>query len=164
MNQTNKNEKAASALTIRTWRQRLGVAPEFPLHAPNDVERAMEAEIAELRAAVLVSSAPETSPVCALPPAGWHCTRVAGHDGPCAALPSDDAGLLQLNQDTQAILGRPNFACIGIANQLRNLGHTIGTQAEYEQAAVIHFLLNMYQKHGTAWREHASEYLHQEPK
>lgn len=29
---------------------------------------------------------------CALPPPGWHCTRGAGHDGPCAALPvqSDD--------------------------------------------------------------------------
>ena len=28
---------------------------------------------------------------CTLPPAGWHCTRAPGHDGPCAALPSDNA-------------------------------------------------------------------------
>jgi hypothetical protein len=26
-------------------------------------------------------------PLCPLPPAGWHCTRAAGHDGPCAADP-----------------------------------------------------------------------------
>jgi hypothetical protein len=24
---------------------------------------------------------------CTVPPAGWYCTRAAGHDGPCAALP-----------------------------------------------------------------------------
>lgn len=24
---------------------------------------------------------------CALPPAGWYCTRAPGHDGPCAAHP-----------------------------------------------------------------------------
>lgn len=35
---------------IRTWRERIGVSADFPLHAPTDVERAMEAEIAELRA------------------------------------------------------------------------------------------------------------------
>ena len=35
---------------IRTWRERIGQHADFPLHAPTDVERAMEAEIAELRA------------------------------------------------------------------------------------------------------------------
>lgn len=25
--------------------------------------------------------------VCQKPPAGWRCTREAGHEGPCAALP-----------------------------------------------------------------------------
>jgi hypothetical protein len=37
--------------TVKTWRERLGFGPDFPLHAPTDVERAMEAEIAALRAA-----------------------------------------------------------------------------------------------------------------
>ncbi|GEM_PF-1697583 len=37
--------------TVKTWRERIGAGPEFPLHAPTDVERAMEAEIAELRGA-----------------------------------------------------------------------------------------------------------------
>jgi len=38
--------------TVKTWRERLGFGPDFPLHAPTDVERAMEAEIADLRAAL----------------------------------------------------------------------------------------------------------------
>jgi hypothetical protein len=37
---------------IKTWRQRIGVAVDYPLHLPTDVERAMVAEIAELRAAM----------------------------------------------------------------------------------------------------------------
>ena len=35
---------------VLTWRQRLGLGDAYPLHAPTDVERAMVAEIAELRA------------------------------------------------------------------------------------------------------------------
>jgi|SRR5581483_455793 len=27
---------------------------------------------------------------CVVPPDGWYCTRKAGHDGPCAALPVVD--------------------------------------------------------------------------
>jgi len=30
----------------------------------------------------------EAEGVCMKPPAGWRCTRPAGHDGPCAALPA----------------------------------------------------------------------------
>lgn len=32
--------------------------------------------------------------VCQVPPPGWHCTRKAGHEGPCAAVPTDDAELV----------------------------------------------------------------------
>jgi hypothetical protein len=32
-----------------------------------------------------------TNTTCAVPPAGWHCTRPAGHDGPCAAVPVNPA-------------------------------------------------------------------------
>jgi hypothetical protein len=35
---------------ISTWRERIGQTADFPLHVPTDVERAMVAEIAELRA------------------------------------------------------------------------------------------------------------------
>jgi len=27
------------------------------------------------------------TPECSLPPSGWKCTRSAGHEGPCAAVP-----------------------------------------------------------------------------
>lgn len=43
-------EALAVAADVKPWRERIGRAADFPLHAPNDVERAMEAEIAELRA------------------------------------------------------------------------------------------------------------------
>lgn len=35
--------------SVKTWRERIGATADFPLHVPTDVERAMEAEIAELR-------------------------------------------------------------------------------------------------------------------
>lgn len=38
-----------SISTVKTWRERISQPADFPLHAPTDVERAMEAEIAELR-------------------------------------------------------------------------------------------------------------------
>lgn len=43
---------APACKTISTWRERIGQAANFPLHVPTDVERAMVAEIAELRAAL----------------------------------------------------------------------------------------------------------------
>lgn len=41
--------RATPAALIKTWRERIRVGADFPLHAPTDVERAMESEIAELR-------------------------------------------------------------------------------------------------------------------
>lgn len=52
---------------IQTWRERLGLGADFPLHAPTDVERAMVAEIAALRAAVTAAApagAPTINPMC----------------------------------------------------------------------------------------------------
>lgn len=43
---------------IATWRERIGQTSEFPLHLATDVERAMEAEIAELRSSVASPSLP----------------------------------------------------------------------------------------------------------
>lgn len=113
--------------TVKTWRERIGAGPEFPLHAPTDVERAMEAEIAELRAQPRL---PE------LPP---------------------------LDDELVAILGRPNFMCAGIAARMRELGHSIKTRAENEQAAVLHLLLGFYLKHGAVeWADRAGDYLDEE--
>jgi hypothetical protein len=46
----------APSKKISTWRERIGQSADFPLHVPTDVERAMVAEISELRAAVHVPS------------------------------------------------------------------------------------------------------------
>lgn len=38
--------------TVKTWRERIGAGPEFPLHAPTDVERAMVEQIEDLEAVI----------------------------------------------------------------------------------------------------------------
>lgn len=50
MNQTNENSSGGAGPAVRTWRARMGVSADFPLSMPSSVERAMEEEIAELRA------------------------------------------------------------------------------------------------------------------
>ena len=43
---------------------------------------------------------------CISPPPGWRCTRGAGHDGPCAAVPDAETMctvLLQRASDTRAV-------------------------------------------------------------
>ena len=67
--------------------------------------------------------------------------------------------VIELNDETRWILGRPNFTCIGMANGLRARGHKIKNKAEDEQAAVIYWMLLMYIEHGDKWREHAVAYL-----
>jgi hypothetical protein len=49
---------AAGQSKVRAWRERMGKPADWPLHAPTDVERAMVAEIAELRAAARSQAAP----------------------------------------------------------------------------------------------------------
>lgn len=67
--------------------------------------------------------------------------------------------ILELNDDTTWILGRPNFWCLPVAELLRQNGSIIERSSEHEQAAVIHWLLNMYIEHGDNWREVASGVL-----
>jgi hypothetical protein len=47
--------------------------------------RTREYEAAQARETL---PAAEDKIACAVPPAGWHCTRKAGHSGPCAAYPT----------------------------------------------------------------------------
>lgn len=48
-----------------------------------------------LRSCVAPSRQPLTeAEVCDVPPLGWHCTRPAGHDGPCSAVANDDRELV----------------------------------------------------------------------
>ncbi|WAI83233.1 MULTISPECIES: hypothetical protein [Achromobacter] len=74
--------------------------------------------------------------------------------GPSYRAPAAGDALPPLDDDLIEILGRPNFACAELATLLRAGGHSIKNKAEHEQAAVIHFLLGHYLKHGAAWHEH----------
>ena len=65
----------------------------------------------------------------------------------------------ELNEQTREILGRPMFACIGIAQTLRQRGDEIAKKAEHEQAAVLAFCLGHYFTSGAAWRDAAEAEL-----
>lgn len=57
-----------------------------------------------------------------------------------------------LTEDLADILGRPCFACSGLASVLRKSGLKIATKAEAEQAAVLHWMLLRFFRHGDEWR------------
>ena len=63
--------------------------------------------------------------------------------------------LLPPLDDDLSDIRQPNFRCANLSEQLRAGGHEIQRKAEQEQAAVIHFLLGHYLKHGSDWRETA---------
>ena len=58
---------------------------------------------------------------------------------------------IPLNDDTRRILGIVCIQCIYLAELLRSDGHAIQRKAEAEQAAVIHWMLNIYLEHGEKW-------------
>lgn len=66
---------------------------------------------------------------------------------------------LELDEHLEWILGRPNFWCASMANRLREKGHDIEFKSENEQAAAIHFMLNLYLEHGADWKSKANDYL-----
>lgn len=70
----------------------------------------------------------------------------------------------QLTEDLREILGRPNFTCHFIAKALRVMGHSIANKSQDEQAVVIHWLLGIYLKHGSDWRQRASAELEEASK
>ena len=71
--------------------------------------------------------------------------------------------MFEFNEQIEFILGRPNFWCGAIAHKLVKLGHKIPTKAEAEQAAVIYWMLDLYEKHGDGWREEGEKILAQKP-
>jgi hypothetical protein len=66
---------------------------------------------------------------------------------------------IPLNDDTRRILGTVCIQCIHLAELLRSDGHAIDRKAEAEQAAVIHWMLNIYLEHGEKWRDVAEQEL-----
>lgn len=67
--------------------------------------------------------------------------------------------MVELNDETRWILGRPNFACASLAECLRRMGHEVKHKAEDEQAAAIHWMLGLYEVHGDNWRAVADRLL-----
>lgn len=67
--------------------------------------------------------------------------------------------MFELNEHTREILGKPNFWCGPIAHAMKKAGQNIPTNAEDEQAAVIYWLLTIYEKHGVDWRIQAQTEL-----
>lgn len=61
--------------------------------------------------------------------------------------------------DLVAILGRPNFACISLANILRKGGREIPNKSEDEQAHVILFLLRHWMDDKEIWKGNAAAEL-----
>ena len=62
-----------------------------------------------------------------------------------------------MTPELASILGLMCFQCISFAQALRAAGHTIKTSAEDEQAAVLHWMLGHYFRHGDDWRTAAAE-------
>ena len=67
--------------------------------------------------------------------------------------------MFELNEQTRFILGRPNFWCGSVARILRLTGKQIPNKAEEEQAAVIHWMLCLYELHGDNWRAEGEKLL-----
>lgn len=65
----------------------------------------------------------------------------------------------RLDADLIEILGRPCFACINIAMQLRRGGWEISNRAEDEQAAVLLFTLKHWLTDKANWRENGDREL-----
>lgn len=97
-------------------------------------------EAVESRAAVSAATKPTA---CALPPTGWVCTREPGHDGPCAAVPSEDK---QSGAARNAALQEAIQAVRDQAIHIKGLPERTGEQEAYNEAlegsiAAIHSLL-----------------------
>jgi hypothetical protein len=97
---------------IRTWRERIGADESFPLHVPTDVERAMVAEIAELRAAAAAEQHPGgfCCPACCAP-AGQPC-RAGCTDAGLAGAIRIAIGMLEALDPAKLPLAVP--AAIGV--------------------------------------------------
>ncbi len=68
---------------------------------------------------------------------------------------------IEFDKEVEWILGRPCFVCGPIAHRLNELGHNIKPHAEEEQAAVLFWMLGLYEKHGAVWQQKAGEELQQ---
>ncbi len=80
---------------------------------------------------------------------------------------AQDSKRLELNDDTRFILGMPCFEAAPYAHKLKKLkveGFVdLEPKAEAEQAAVLHWMLNLYLQHGESWRDAGKKILSATP-
>lgn len=87
--------------------------------------------------------------------------------GTCAECGGDGVQLIPASgivfdptdEEVKWILGRPCFWCAPYAHVLRLEDATIPAKAEGEQAAVIAWMLRLYQQHRSGWRAEATREL-----
>lgn len=71
--------------------------------------------------------------------------------------------LPELKGELLEILGRMPMNNAGIARRLHELGlYVVPRRIEEEQAAALHWMLNMYFKHGDQWRAEGEKILKDE--
>ncbi len=64
-----------------------------------------------------------------------------------------DSVTIVFDDEVKFILGRPCFVVTEEAEMLRSRGQQIPYRAEDQQAAVLFWLLQMYQEYGAEWRQ-----------
>lgn len=79
------------------------------------------------------------SPECSLPPPGWKCTRKAGHDGPCAAVPTRPCGTVPIMLSDEPWIGVDLDATLAHYDDWRGIDH-IGPPIEAMQTRVKQWL------------------------
>lgn len=70
--------------------------------------------------------------VCTVPPAGWHCTRAPGHDGPCAAIPVSLPNEDQIDQIARSYFAE-EYGQTQVKNAIHDALSALATQAAPEQ-------------------------------
>jgi len=66
---------------------------------------------------------------------------------------------IELNETTRKIFGIMCFTVGPLVRLMREVGHDVKTKAEDEQAAVIHWRLNLYLEHGENHEKVAGEII-----
>jgi hypothetical protein len=67
--------------------------------------------------------------------------------------------MFELNGDVKKILSYMVWETEKIAQLLRKQGWEIQERCEIKQAVVLHWLLTLYEKHGSEWKKEANKIL-----
>ncbi|NEV77918.1 hypothetical protein DYI24_12810 [Rhodopseudomonas sp. BR0C11] len=65
----------------------------------------------------------------------------------------------KMTPELREVLGKICFQLAPIAQAFRAAGHEIEEKAEAEQAFVLHWLIKLALKHGSNWRDEASDQI-----